>query len=473
MKRPIRDPLLRKLEVGPGREPPTSELLKEKPQRGEPPSGAPQAGRTTLEEARRGGVLGLLQLLGPGLITGASDDDPSGIGTYSQVGSQFGFGMLWTAVFTFPLMAAMQELCARIALQTGVGLGVSLRRKFPAPLVGACIAALLAANTINLGADLGAVATGGSLLTGGALPQAWLVLPVAALVLYFQLFLTYRTLFSVFKWLTVALFAYVVTGILAHPSLLTILGATLVPHLEPSREFVGALVAVLGTTISPYLFFWQASAEIDEMRAAGLRTEAERAGVRLNELRAARTDILVGMAFSQVVMYFIILTSAAVLHAHGKTDIQTASEAAAALEPFLGPFAFLAFACGLIGTGLLAIPILSGSAAYALKEFMGWKGALSTNPRYRPTFYGIIVAAVAAGVGMNFLHIDPIRALFYAAMINGLVAPPLMVLIVLLGSDRRLMKRRVSGPLSKLLTWIAASAMSAAAVALVVMTIAR
>ena len=471
MEQRINDPLLERIEPGPDTEPPERELLKQEAQQGTSAAGSPPAGRTTIGEARRNGVVGALQLLGPGLITGASDDDPSGIGTYAQVGAQFGYGTLWTALFTFPLMAAVQELSARVALQTGVGLGTALRRKFPVPLVGVCIGGLLVANTINVGADIGAVATGVSLLTRGLVPQIWLVVPVALLVLYFQFFLTYRTLFRVFKWLTLALFAYVVTGVIAHPSLLTVLAATLVPHVEPSRDFAAALVAILGTTISPYLFFWQASSEIDEMRAAGLRTEKERRGVRLNELSAARTDILIGMAFSQLVMYFIILTTAAVLHAHGRTDIQTASDAAAALTPFLGPFAFVAFAVGLIGTGLLAIPILSGSAAYAVKEFMGWKGALSTKPLYRPTFYAIIAAATAAGTGMNFLHVDPIRALFYTAMINGLVAPPMLVLIVLLGSDRKLMKSKVSGLMSRTLTWCAALAMTVAAVALLVIAV--
>jgi NRAMP (natural resistance-associated macrophage protein)-like metal ion transporter len=471
MGSPIKDPLLEKVEPGPDEEPQQKDLRKDDVHLGQPASGGIPAGRTTLQEARRGGPLGVLQLLGPGLITGASDDDPSGIGTYAQVGSQFGYGMLWTALFTFPLMAAIQELCGRIALQTGVGLGISLRRKFPTALVGACIAALLIANTINLGADLGAVAAGASLLTRNLIPELWLVVPVAVLILYFQLFLSYRALFKVFKWLCLALFAYVITGLIAHPSLLTVLAATFIPHLELSKEFMAGLVAILGTTISPYLFFWQASSEIDEMRSAGQMTEAERRGVKLSELQAARVDILIGMAFSQVVMYFIILTSAAVLHAHGKTNIQTANDAAQALAPFLGPFAFVAFALGLIGTGLLAIPILSGSAAYALKEFMGWKGALSTRARYRPTFYGIIGAATLVGVGMNFLHVDPIKALIYSAMINGLVAPPLMVLIVLLGSDRKVMKSKVSGALSKSLTWIGTAAMGAAALTLVLLTL--
>src|SRR5437879_5526439 len=302
-------------------------------------------------------------ILGPGLITGASDDDPSGIGTYSQVGSQFGFGLLWTALFTFPLMTAVQELCARIALQTGVGLGVSLRRKFPTLLVAIAVLGLLIANTINVGADLGAVAAGGELLSRGAIHAIWLIVPVALLIIGMQLFATYATIFKIFKWLTLALFAYVITAIFAHPPLVEVLRATLIPHLELSKDFIMALVAVLGTTISPYLFFWQASSEVDELRAAGATTPLTgRRGLRLKELQAARLDIFIGMAFSNLVMYFIILTSAAVLHAHGKTNVETASQAAAALAPLAGPFAFVLFSLGIIGSGLLAVPILAASA---------------------------------------------------------------------------------------------------------------
>ncbi|TMD06672.1 MAG: divalent metal cation transporter, partial [Chloroflexi bacterium] len=308
------------------------------------------------------GLRGLLRALGPGLITGASDDDPSGIGTYSQVGSQFGLGLLWTALFTFPLMAAVQELCARIALETGEGLGASLRRKFPRWLVGLAVLGLLIANTINVGADLGAVAAGGALLSRGALKTIWLVVPVAALILGMQIFASYDTIFKIFKWLTLALFAYVVSAIYAHPDLREVLWATFVPHVEFSREFITAMVAVFGTTISPYLFFWQASSEVDELAQAGRVTENRRRGCRTSDLRAARTDVVIGMFFSNLVMYFIILTTAAVLHAHGKTDIQTADQAAAALAPLAGPFAFIVFALGMVGAGLLAIPILSGSA---------------------------------------------------------------------------------------------------------------
>jgi NRAMP (natural resistance-associated macrophage protein)-like metal ion transporter len=335
----------------------------------------PTAG-TALHTAKRKGPLGFLQVLGPGLITGASDDDPSGIGTYSQVGSQFGYGLLWLALFTFPLMSAVQELCARIALQTAVGLGTSLRRKFPRWLVGLAIVGLLAANTFNVGADLGAVAAAGSLLSRGALHALWLVVPVALLIIGMQVFANYATIFKIFKWLTLALFAYVITAFFAHPPLLEVVKATFIPHIEFSKDFVMALVAVLGTTISPYLFFWQASSEVDQLAAAGATNpRSGRRGLRLSELRAARTDVVIGMAFSNLVMYFIILTSAAVLHAHGKTGVQTADQAAAALAPLAGPFAFVVFSVGLIGAGLLAIPILTGSAPTPSRSSSGSGGA--------------------------------------------------------------------------------------------------
>ncbi len=430
-------------------------------------TGAPPAGRLSVDEARRRGPLGWLQLLGPGLITGASDDDPSGIGTYSQVGSRFGYSLLWAPLFTFPLMVAVEELCARIALQTGVGLGTSLRRKFPTWLVGACVLALFAANTINVGADLGAVAAAGSLLSGGVLHQIWLVAPVAALILSLQLFLTYGAIFKIFKWLTVALFAYVITGVVLQLDLRQVVVASLVPQIQLNRDHLAGLLAILGTTISPYLFFWQASSEVDEMRAAGKLTEAQRRGVKRSELRAARADIVIGMLFSNAVMYFIMLTSAAVLHAHGRTDVQTAEQAAEALAPLAGQWSSALFAAGMIGTGLLAIPVLTGSAAYAVRDFFGLKGALADKPTYRPTFYGIMVLSTAIGITINLLEVESMRALFLTAIINGLVAPPILILIVLLGSSRDVMGARTSGRLSKTLTWATAAVMSAAAIALV------
>jgi NRAMP (natural resistance-associated macrophage protein)-like metal ion transporter len=455
---PIEDPLLRATRTGADIEPAAGDLRKhEDPVRP--------------RKARRG-LRGWLRALGPGLITGASDDDPSGIATYAQVGSRFGYGLMWTALFTFPMMAAVEELCARVALHTGVGLGKSLRRRFPTGLVGACIAALFVANTINVGADLGAVAAGGSLLTRGAVPQVWLVVPVAALVVGLQLFATYAAIFKVLKWLTVALFAYVATAIMAHPDIGQVVASSLVPHVELNRDYIAALVAVLGTTISPYLFFWQASSEVDVMRAEGTLTEVSRRGVDRAVLRAARADIAIGMFFSNAVMFSIMLTSAAVLHPNGRTDIQTADQAAQALAPLAGQWAFALFALGLIGTGLLAIPILTGSAAYAVRDFLGLKGALADKPAYRPTFYGIVVMSTVAGIAINLLGVDPMRALFVTAVINGLVAPPLLVLIVILGSSREVMGRRTSGVLSRTLCWATAGLMGAAAIALLLFSVA-
>jgi Mn2+/Fe2+ NRAMP family transporter len=456
-------------------EPPAEEVHKgETP--GEAPTGTPVAGRSTIASVTKGGPFGFLQILGPGLITGASDDDPSGIGTYSQVGSQFGYGFLWTAIFTFPLMVAVQESCARIALHTGVGLGTSLRRKFPTWLVGLAILALLVANTINVGADIGAVAAGGQLLTSaghktGGIPAVWLVVPVTALLLFLQLQVTYSLIFRLFKFLTLALFAYVVGAFIAHPQLLALLKATVIPHFAFSTPFITAFVAILGTTISPYLFFWQASSEVDELKAAGGATEKERRGITRKELRAARTDVVVGMAFSQIVMYSIILTNAAVLNAHGITNIQTAQDAAAALKQVAGPVAFLLFSLGIIGTGLLAIPILAASGAYAVKEFFGVRGGLADKARYRPFFYAVLALGMLGGLAMNFIGIDPIKALFATAVINGLVAPPLLILITLLGSDRKVMGEHTSGLWSRTFGWLATGVMTLAAILLIATTV--
>ena len=438
-----------------------------KPVSGESATGTPPAGRTTLEDARKQGPLGWLQVLGPGLITGASDDDPSGIGTYSQAGSQFGLGTLWLALFTFPLMVAVQEACARIALHTGLGLGTLLRRKFPTWLVGICILALFLANTINVGADIGAVAAGGNLLSRGHIPTIWLVVPVALMIGFMQLRLPYAVIFRIFKLLTLALFAYIITAIVAHPPLLDTLRATVVPTIQFNKNFLGIVVAILGTTISPYLFFWQASSEVEEMKAAGAKTEKARRGVNRKELKAARTDVVVGMLFSQVVMYAIILTSGSVIHAAGNTNVQSAAQAAEALRPLAGPFAFVLFSAGMIGTGLLAIPVLTGSAAYAVKEFLGIRGSLAERPLYRPTFYGIILLAMLGGLVMNFLNLDPIKALVVTAIINGIVAPPILVLIALLARDRKVMGDQRSRRWSNTLVWTAAVVMGVAAVALV------
>ncbi|HEV7680267.1 MAG TPA: divalent metal cation transporter [Candidatus Dormibacteraeota bacterium] len=461
-RRRAADPIRAVLPGASTADPPKEELLKPMPE-GHGASGTPAAGRSTVEHARARGPRGVLQVLGPGLITGASDDDPSGIGTYSQVGAQLGYGLLWMALFTFPLMTAVQEMCARIALQTGQGLGVSLRRRFPTWLVGSAVLALVVANVINVGADLGAVAAGAGLLIPGV-PSMVFVVVAAALVLGLQLFSTYARLVSAFKWLTLALFAYVISLFLAHPDMRGLVTGALVPHLELNATWITAIVAILGTTISPYLFFWQASSEVDELRATG----RDRRRLKDRELRAARVDVGAGMAFSQVVMFCIIASTAAVLHAHGKTDVQTAQQAASALEPIAGRFASLLFAAGLIGTGLLAVPVLTGSAAYAIREVAGFGGGLGLKPRYRPTFYGIIAVATIVGVLLNVVGFDPIHALFITAVINGVVAPPLLVLITMVAGDRKIMGDRVSRRLSRTLSWAAAVVMSVAAVALLV-----
>ena len=342
--------------------------------------------------------------------------------------------------------------------------------------MGIAILALLAANTINVGADIGAVAAGGQLLTSGGhktggIPAIWLVVPVTVTLLFLQLQVTYSVIFRLFKFLTLALLTYVVGAFIAHPQLLELLKATVIPHFAFSRPFITALVAILGTTISPYLFFWQASSEVDEMKAAGGTTEEERRGISRTELRAARSDVVVGMAFSQIVMYSIILTTAAVLNAHHITNIQTAQQAAAALKQVAGSFAFVLFSLGIIGTGLLAIPILAASGAYAVKEFFGVRGGLADKARYRPFFYGVLALGMLGGLAMNFVGIDPIKALFATAVINGLVAPPLLILITLLGSDRKVMGEHTSRRLGKTFGWLATAVMTAAALALALLTV--
>ncbi len=456
------DPIRAALPTVETADPPKDELLKEQPA-GHGATGTPEAGTSAVAATRKGGVGGLLHVLGPGLITGASDDDPSGIGTYSQVGAQLGYGLLWTTLLTFPLMVSVQEMCARIALQTGQGLGVVLRRRFPTGLVGAAVAALVVANTINVGADLGAVAAGLGLLVGRVPTMVFVVL-AAVVVLGFQLFSTYTRLLTVFKWLTLALFAYVASLFLAHPDGRALLTGLFVPHMHLDATWITALVAILGTTISPYLFFWQASSEVDELRATGRR----RHRLRDRELRAARVDVFAGMAFSQVVMFCIIASTAAVLHAHGQTGVQTAQQAASALQPVAGRFATLLFAIGLVGTGLLAVPVLTGSAAYAVREVAGFGGGLALKPRYRPTFYAIIVVATLVGVLLNAVGLDPIKALFMTAVINGVVAPPLLALITMVASDRRIMGERACGRVSRSIAWVATGVMGAAAVALIV-----
>ncbi|HZT58583.1 MAG TPA: divalent metal cation transporter [Pyrinomonadaceae bacterium] len=412
---------------------------------------------------KKGPLRRFLALLGPGLITGASDDDPSGIGTYTAAGASLGFTTLWTAVVTLPLMAAVQFVCAKTGMVTGRGLAGVLREHYPRWVLYASVLLLVVANTINAGTDIGAIAASFNLVLP-ALPIKLTVVPVAVVILVLQIFGSYRLIAQVFKWLTLSLFAYVAAAFLARPDWLEVLRATFVPRPLFTAQYLTTLVAILGTTISPYLFFWEASEEVEEEVQMGRKTLAEREGATDEELRNAAIDTNVGMSFSNVVMYFVILAAAATLNRHGLTDIESATEAARALEPLAGPAAKYLFAFGLIGTGFLAVPILTGSSAYAIAETFGWECSLDAKPREAPKFYGFIAASTLAGALINFAGINPIKALFWTAVINGLLAPPLLVLIMLVSNNPKVMGERTNGRLVNTLGWAAAVIMVAAAV---------
>ena len=397
------------------------------------------------------------KVLGPGLITGASDDDPSGIGTYAVAGDTLGLTTLWTALLSFPLMAAVQNICARIGLISGVGLARVIKERYPRWILYPAVFALFVANTINVGADLGAVADAIGLLVG--VHAVWLVIPVAVGILAFQIFGSYRLIARVFKYLTIALLAYVVDAVVVHPDLRETLRAAVVPTFSLDPRYVATLVAILGTTISPYLFFWQSSEEVEEEIAEGRKTEAARKGASPAELRYATIDVNVGMGVSNLVMFFIIFATALTLFKDGKTDIRNAADAAEALRPIAGDLAGILFAGGMIGAGLLAIPILSGSAAYAVSEAFGWTAGLEERWDRAKPFYGVIILATIVGMVLNFTGIDPIDALFYTAILNGIIAPPLLVLVMLVARDRKVMGDQTIGPVLTTLGWLATTAM--------------
>lgn len=408
-----------------------------------------------------------LSVLGPGLVTGAADDDPSGIGTYSQVGAQFGYGMGWTLVFGFPLLAAIQSVCAQIGAITGKGIARNLRANYPRPLLSAVVLMLLVANVINLGADLGAMAAAASLLLPGP-AMAWTV-GFGVLTIVLEVWLSYATYARLLKWTTLSLFSYVAVVFVVDIPVGEAVRGLLVPQFTFDREHAMALVAIFGTTISPYLFFWQAGQEVEEQHrrhAKPLCVSPRRAGP---ELRRIRLDTLVGMGFSHIVALFIVVATAATLHAHGVRDIESASQAAEALRPIAGDLAFAFFALGMIGTGLLAVPILAGSAAYALSETFDWAEGLDRRPREAKAFYGAIALAVLAGVAMNALAVDPMKALYWAAVVNGLLAPPLMIVTMLIAQNRVAMGGM---PISRGLAvggWIATAVMTGVAVTFLVL----
>ena len=397
------------------------------------------------------------RILGPGFITGASDDDPSGIGTYAVAGASLGLSSLWTALLTFPLMAAVQNICARIGMVSGEGLAGVLREYYPRAVLFAAVTLLFGANTINVGADLGAVADAIHLLTG--VPALWLIVPVALGLLALQIFGSYRLIANTFKWLTLALLAYVVDAVIVRPDLIETLKATVVPTFRLDPGYVTTLIAIVGTTISPYLFFWQSSEEVEEEIEMGRTDRDARRGASPAEIRYSTIDVNVGMAFSNLVMYFIILATALTLFKAGKTDIKSAADAAEALRPVAGDFAGVLFAVGMIGAGMLGVPILSGSAAYAVAEAFGWRWGLETHWSQAKPFYAVIVLATAAGAAMNFLGINSIDALFYTAVLNGIVAPPILVLVMLAARNPKVMGERTIGPALTALGWLATMAM--------------
>jgi NRAMP (natural resistance-associated macrophage protein)-like metal ion transporter len=403
--------------------------------------------------------------LGPGLITGAADDDPSGISTYSVAGAAFGYAPLWTALFSFPLMAAVQLMCARLGMVSGRGLASVIRRHYSRRVLWVACALLVVANVINIGADLGGMAEVSEMVTGVS-ALVWTPL-YAAFIVSLLFWSSYRQIARIFKWLTLVLFAYVLAAFLARPDWGAVLRATLVPHVEWTNRYLAVFVGILGTTISPYLFFWQAAQEVEEDRAAGRRTVRQRRGATDEELRRARTDVLTGMFFSNLVMYFIILTTAATLHAHGETAIATAREAAEALRPLAGAGAYWLFAIGLIGTGMLGVPVLAGSCAYAVAEAEGWRGSLDDTPRLARRFYAVVAVAMLVGLILNYVGLDAVTMLFWSAVVNGVLAAPLIVLVVLLTSDRAVMGARVNSPLLRWLGWATAVVMTAATVGMV------
>lgn len=403
-------------------------------------------------------------MLGPGLTTGASDDDPSGIATYSQAGAQYGFQLLWMAFFTFPLMSVVQEMCARIGLVSGRGLAGAIRNNFSRKALYACTLLLFAANAFNIGADLGAMAKGAQLLRPSMNFPA-LVVGFAILSLALQIFTPYARYARYLKWLAMVLFAYVASALLAHINWADVLGHAIIPSITWTKEQLLLICAILGTTISPYLFFWQTSQEVEEQVAQGKTTIASRQGARKKDVKSMRIDVWSGMLLSNVVMFFIIAACGAVLYPQGINTITSASQAAEALRPFAGNATFLLFAIGIIGTGLLAIPVLAGSTSYAFSESFLWKEGLNHKLDQAHAFYGIIIISMFVGLGLNFIGLDPIKALLYSAVANGIVAPVVLVFIVLISSNKKIMGEWVNHKYITAIGWSVVALMSASGLA--------
>jgi NRAMP (natural resistance-associated macrophage protein)-like metal ion transporter len=401
-----------------------------------------------------------LRSLGPGLVTGAADDDPSGIATYSQVGAQFGYGLAWTMLFSFPLMAVIQAVSARIGCVTGYGIAQNLRRHYSPWLLRTVVLLLLIANVINLGADLGAMGAALALVIGG--PEHLYTVLFGVVCILLETFISYARYAAMLKWATLSLFAYVAVVFAAHVPWGTALYSALVPHFVFDAPHAMALVAVLGTTISPYLFFWQAGQEIEELRRRHVKALCITPRTAGPELARIRTDTIVGMGVSNLIALFIIFATAATLHANGVTNIQTSSQAAEALRPIAGAFTFALFAAGIIATGMLAVPVLAGSAAYGVSEVFRWTEGLDRRPREAKAFYATIAAATLGGVALNFTSLDPVKALYWSAVVNGVLAAPLMAVMMVIAVNPRIMGRLTLPRAMQVGGWLATAVMALA-----------
>ena len=411
-------------------------------------------------------IRALLKSLGPGIITGAADDDPSGIATYSIAGAQLGTKLLWTALLTWPLMAAVQMMCARIGKVTGQGLAANFKQRFPKWLLLAFVIALLIANTINIAADLAGMADAASMLSG--VNSHWFVVVFALLISWATIRLQYQQIANVLKWLVLVLMAYPITAFVVGANWSQVLRDTLIPSVPHSRNEWATLVAILGTTISPYLFFWQASEEVEEEKSAGQSSLTKRRGATTEELGLRNLDVGVGAFFSNIVMFFIILTTAITLNRHGIMNIETSRQAAEALRPFAGKFATTVFTLGIVGAGFLAIPTLAGSAAYAFAETLGWRQGLNKKLRQARWFYALILVSTGVGVVLDFIGINPVKALYWTAVINGLLAPFLLVAILIVAANKKLMQGQPSSRLGWTVVAITTLAMFAAGIAMFV-----
>jgi NRAMP (natural resistance-associated macrophage protein)-like metal ion transporter len=411
-------------------------------------------------------IVHFLRNLGPGIITGAADDDPSGISTYSVAGATTGLSMLWLALITTPMMAVIQGMCARIGMVSGVGLASVMRTLFPRWLAFGLAALVIIANTFNIGADLAGMSASAHMVAG--LPVLLWVTAFAAILLLTEFFCSYALLSRVLKWLALALFAYVVTAFLVRPDWLDILRHAVVPEFHTDGHWITTMVALLGTTISPYLFFWQSSMMVEEEKDKGRKTIAQRKGATHEEIADAHADVNTGMIYSNLVMFFIIATTAVTLGAHGKHDIATAQDAAEALRPLAGNFAYLLFALGMVGTGLLAIPVLAGSSAYVASEMLSFQTGLGEKPRSAPRFYAILAAGIIVGTILNILRLDPIKVLFWSAVLNGVAAVPLVFAVVTIAGNRKVMGRWTSSLIARAWGWLTFTLMTLAAIAMFV-----